>query len=198
MGGKCAEMGCFEGAASWLGHDCTPEEDLSDPVLPQKRPFEGIFAPPGRSHRRLLARCFVHLRRVSCTTLGVTRTDKVVTQWQMAQTSLIHSSPLPTASRTTPARSPHVNERIAFAVSPLLRPTFPSLYLARLLLRPHSHSWKSRAELPLSRALAFGFLIPRALRSASLCSARARSSEELAQRSALVRLRGNGQSHFNT
>ena len=64
----------------------------------------------------------------------------------------------------------------------LLRPTFPSLYLARLLLRPHSHSWKSRAELPLSRALAFGFLIPRALRSASLCSARARSSEELARR----------------
>ena len=118
MGGKCAEMGCFEGKASWLRHDCTPEEGLSDPVLPQKRPFEGIFAPPGRSHRRLLARCFVHLRRVSCTTLGVTRTDKVVTQWHMAQTSLIHSSPLSTASRTTPARSPHVNERIAFAVSP--------------------------------------------------------------------------------
>ena len=195
MGGKCAEMGCFEGTASWLRHDCTTEEGLSDPVLPQKRPFEGIFAPPGRSHRRLLARCFVHLRRVSCTTLGVTRTDKVVTQWHMAQTSLIHSSPLSTASRTTPARSPHVNERIVFAVSPLLRPTFPSLYLARLLLRPHSHSWKSRAELPLSL---LGSSFP-AHFGRRVCVRPGRALQRSwPGASALVGLRGNGQSHFNT
>ena len=112
MGGKSAEMDCFEGTVSWLRRDSAPPGGLFDAVLPQNGLKKRCFLRLAGSLRRRLAQCLVHRRvsRLLChrrckhqqSSHEVTHGTNITYYSELAFHCKLNLSP------------PHVNERIAF------------------------------------------------------------------------------------